>query len=65
MTKRWYVMDSDDIENPFPIKWKPVYDIRYVEFDKDFVVAVVRDLSDERLVYCVHPARVKCVEVRD
>jgi hypothetical protein len=58
-------MDSDDINNPFPIKWKPVFDVRYVEFDKDFMVAVVRDLNDERLVYCVHPARVKCVEVRD
>lgn len=65
MSKRWYVMDSDDINNPFPIKWKPVFDVRYVEFDKDFMVAVVRDLNDERLVYCVHPARVKCVEVRD
>ena len=65
MSKRWYVMVSDDINNPFPIKWKPVYDVRYVEFDKDFVVAVVHDLNDERLVYCVHPARVKCVEVRD
>ena len=58
-------MDSDVIDNPFPIKWKPVFDVRYVEFDKDFMVAVVRDLHDERLVYCVHPARVKCVEVRD
>lgn len=65
MSKKWYVMEINDINNPFPIKWKPVDDVKYVKFEKDFVVAVVRDISDERIVYCVHPAMMKCVEVRD
>lgn len=62
--KKWYVMESNGIDDA-TISWKPVFDVRYVQFEKDFVVAVVRDLNDERLCYCVHPARVKCVEVKD
>jgi hypothetical protein len=57
-------METNDINKPFPIKWKPVYDAKYVVFEKDFVVAVVRDLNDERIVCCVRPAMVKCMEVR-
>jgi hypothetical protein len=47
------------------IKWKPVDDVRFVAFDDDVAAAVVRDHTDDRLLYCVHVNRVKCVEVRD
>ena len=65
MSKKWYVMDNNDINNPFPIKWKPVDDVRFVAFDDHVAAAVVRDHTDDRLLYCVHVNRVKCVEVRD
>ena len=68
MSKRWYqwyVMDSDDINNPFPIKWKPVDDVRFAWFDDNVAAAVVRDHTDERLLYCVNTNRVKRMEVRD
>lgn len=62
--KKYYVMCSGGIDDA-TVNWKPVDDVRFTRFDKDFTVAVVRDHMDERLCYCVHPARVKCVEVKD
>jgi len=62
--KKWYVMEPDSIHDA-SIKWKPVDEVKYVRFTEAIVAACVLDHTDDRMIYCVHPARVKCVEVRD
>ena len=62
--KKWYAMKRIGIDDSDAV-WKPVDDVRFTRFDRDFTVAVVRDHTDDRICYCVHPARVKCVEVED
>ena len=62
--KKWYVMErigTDDSN----VNWKPVDDVRFVRFDAMLAVAVVCDPTDDRYFYCVHPARVKCMETDD
>lgn len=64
MSKKWYVMEPGSIYDT-SIKWKPVDDVKFVVFDDHLAAAVVRDHTDERLLYCIHVNRVKCVEVKD
>lgn len=63
--KKWYVMETVFENADAHSKWKLVDDVRFLEYEKPIVVAVVRDHLDDRLFYCVHPALVKCVEVKD
>ena len=63
MSKKWYVWKGN-ISNPNP-GWYPVDDVKFVRFDDDVACAVVRDHTDDRLLYCVHVARVKCMEIRE
>jgi hypothetical protein len=65
LSKKWYVMEPGSSICDVSIKWKPVDDVRFVTFDDHVATAVVRDHTDDRLLYCVHVNRVKCVEVRD
>lgn len=45
--------------------WKPVDDVRILKYEDPIVVAVVRDHEDDRLFYCIHPSKVKRVEVKE
>ena len=61
---KWYVWDDSGKTLDAGGNWKPVDEVRYEFYDNGkTIVAVVRDHNDERLFYCVHPARTKCVEV--
>lgn len=59
MRKKWYVLEADNTT------WKLVDDVRFLKYEEPIVVAVVRDHLDDRLFYCVHPHRVKYVEVKE
>ena len=63
--KKWYVWENAGKSLDSGGNWKPVDEVRYEVYEESIVVAVVRDHNDERLFYCVHPARTKCVEVEE
>lgn len=65
MAKKWYVIEPGSSIYDASIKWKPIDDVRFVWFDDNVAAAVVRDHTDDRLLYCVNVNRVKCVEVSD
>lgn len=66
MAKKWYVWGNAGKSLDAGGNWKPVDDVRYEVYDDgNIVAAIVRDHNDERLFYCVHPARTKYVEVKE
>lgn len=68
---KFYVWKYDKDRDGYNIdsgNWYPVDEIRHVQFGKKedgIVVAVVRDHTDDRLFYCVHPSLTKSKLIRE